>query len=128
MTHDLPDRPIDRHFVFGLVLILVGTMMTLNRGYLVVSGSFWPFLLLLLAAVKLVDPPVSPRGMRSRRGGAWLLFIGLWGLVNEFHLLGFSYDTSWPLVIVGVGLMLIWGALERSREPARMAGDQTDMR
>jgi LiaF transmembrane domain len=112
MAEDRPEHQIDRHFVFGLVLILIGVMLALDRGWVLGSVSFWPFILLLIAAVKLIDPPLSPPGIRSRRAGAWLLLLGAWGVVNEFHVLGFDYDSSWPLLIIGIGLMMVWRAFE----------------
>ena len=48
----------------------------------------------------------------SRGGGAWLVFIGAWLLLNNLGFLEFR--TSWPLVIVAVGIMIIWGALVRT--------------
>lgn len=117
MERNLQDGRIDRHLVFGLVLILIGMMLTLDRGWLIFSGTFWPFVVLLFAAAKLIDPPTSPSGITSRRGGAWLLFIGVWGLVNEFHLFGLEYSSSWPFIIVGVGIMMVWGAMEKPAAP-----------
>jgi hypothetical protein len=108
-----PDRSLRRHdLLFGLALIAVGSALLIDRlTPLSFDGRFWPLILLVLGGVKLAWP--SGEGdRRSRRPGAWLMFIGLWGLVNEFHLLGLEYGTSWPLMIVGVGIMVIWRALE----------------
>lgn len=118
-------RQLDRDFVWGLVLILLGAMILLDRLDWTAAGSYWPFLLILLGVVRLVDPPPSGRVARSRRPGAWLLFIGVWGLVNEFGLLGFEYSNSWPLMLVGVGLMFVWRAFEGPDRCDRAAGSNS---
>ena len=101
------------HLMTGLVLIVVGIAFMVDRiTILDIEGRWWPFILLVLGAVKFVAPSASRRGIGSRRPGAWLLFIGLWGLVNEFYLFGLDYATSWPLMIVGVGIMIVWRAFE----------------
>ena len=49
---------------------------------------------------------------RSRRFGSWLLFIGCWGLLSSVHAFGMSYETSWPVLVVGAGLILVWRSFE----------------
>ena len=109
-------QPTTGQLMTGLVLILVGIAFMVDRiTILDVDGGWWPFILLAIGAVKFF----APAG--SRRSGAWLLFIGCWGLVNEFHLFGLDYRTSWPLLIVGVGIMTVWRAFEGPHVCARAA-------
>jgi hypothetical protein len=55
------------------------------------------------------DRPVRAR--RRRRGGAaggiWLIGIGMWMLVSQTHMFGLTFHTSWPLVIVLMGLLMM---------------------
>lgn len=98
--------------VVGLGIVLLGVVMLIDRTGLAdiqLSRHFWPFILIALGLVRMVDPP-RHHGRRSRRSGGWLLWIGLWGLVSEFHVLGLDYDTSWPLLVIGVGLGMVWRA------------------
>ncbi len=46
------------------------------------------------------------------RGGIWMIFIGIWGLLTEFQVFGLDYHTSWPLLIIGAGLKMVWRSLE----------------
>ncbi len=115
-------QPTTRHLMTGLVLIVVGIAFMVDRiTILDVEGRWWPFIPLAVGAVTFLVPSASGRGAGSRRPGAWLLFIGCWGLVNEFHLFGLDYGTSWPLMIVGVGLMIVWRAFEGPHVCARAA-------
>ena len=119
-TDERVGRPTAQ-LMMGLVLILVGIALMLDRiTILGIEGRWWPFIPLALGAVKFIAPSASGRGTgSSRRSGAWLLFFGLWGLVNEFHLFGLDYATSWPLMIVGVGIMIVWRAFEGPNVCAR---------
>lgn len=102
---------------WGIVLILVGLVLMMDRldwpVGLLLSARYWPFILIALGILRLMDPPVARgTGHRSRRPGAWLIFIGCWGLVNEFRVFGLGYATSWPILVVGAGLSVVWRALE----------------
>jgi uncharacterized membrane protein HdeD (DUF308 family) len=113
MEHSL-DRPDGRaHLFFGVALIVFGVVMLVER---LASIDFhvrdWPFFVIAFGIWKLIDPPASGRVSRSWRSGVWLLFVGGWGLVSELHLYGLDYDRSWPLMIVGAGLMLVWRSFE----------------
>ena len=101
------------HLFFGVALIMLGALLLVDRmAVMDLDVSYWPFFVIAFALIRLIDPPPSGRVPRSRRSGMWLLFIGGWGLVNEFHVYGLDYETSWPLMVVGAGLMLVWRSFE----------------
>jgi hypothetical protein len=57
--------------------------------------------------------PGEHRGRpRTRRSGFWLLAVGAWGLISESEWFGFDYSTSWPLLIVALGINIVWKSLE----------------
>ena len=102
--------------VTGLVVITVGVMLLLDRTGQYdfhLSGRLWPFLLILIGAARLAE------GAWDRTRGwvtaLWLIYVGGWGLVNEWHLFGFDYDTSWPLLVIGVGLLIVGRSLQGPR-------------
>jgi hypothetical protein len=107
------DRPGRAHLFFGVALLVFGMVMLVER---LASIDFhvrdWPFFVIAFGIWKLIDRPASGRVSRSWRSGVWLLFVGGWGLVTELHLYGLDYDRSWPLVIVGAGLMLVWRSFD----------------
>lgn len=99
----------DCHLYFGIALVALGALLLVDRMAIVdVRISYWPFFVLAFAFIKLLNPPSTEQGARSRRGAMWLLLIGCWGIVSEFHLFGLDYDTSWPLMVVAAGLMMVW--------------------
>ena len=102
---------LDPALIWGLMFILFGVMI-LGPFRAEDAFSYWPFTVILLGVIKLFDPPRSGRRLRSLRPGAWLVFIGLCGMVSEFHLFGFNYSNSWSLMIIGFGSMLVWRSFE----------------
>jgi len=120
-----PDRRPQTGRVFvGLFVIGIGVMLLLDRlGHydFHLSARLWPFVLILLGAARLAD------GAWDRTRGwitaLWLIYVGGWGVLNEWHVFGFDYDTSWPLLVVGVGLLIVARSLDgprvRRRDPRR---------
>jgi hypothetical protein len=99
----------------GMLIIVVGLVLMADRiglSGIHLSGRSWPLFLIAFGIVRLIAP--ADRGGRpgSRRGGAWFMYLGLWFFVNEFHLFGFDYHNSWPLLVVGAGIGMVWRAFE----------------
>jgi hypothetical protein len=121
-------KPIPQgRIVLGLVVIVLGLMLLLDRtGAIALHTSWrlWPFALLAMGLARLTDSNGSIHACRgSYASGAWLLLVGAWGLVSEFRLFGFDYRTSWPLLMIAVGLMIVWRSLPTGRNDAQ-AGDR----
>ena len=113
------DEPQEAHrgrVIAGLIIIAAGVMLLADRigiSGIHLSGRYWPLLLMAFGFVRLFDPPTRRNGRRrSRWTGVWFIYLGLWGLVSEFHVLGLDYNSSWPLLIVGAGIGMVWRALE----------------
>ena len=94
--------------VFGMLMLWDGNGVPVIR----LSGHYWPVILIAFGLVRLIDPPQRAGKRRSRRSGAWLLFLGFWALSNEMQLFGLTYATSWPLLVIGAGAAMVWRAME----------------
>ena len=116
---DQEEPPNSGRVLVGLAIVAVGIIMLIDRmGFadIHLSGRFWPLILIGLGLIKMFDPPQRD-GRRSRRSGGWLLWVGVWGLVSELHVLGLDYATSWPLLVIGVGIGMVWRAFAEPRVP-----------
>lgn len=108
--------------VFGLVVMLAGALLLIDRldwwGVRLPGLEhvpLWPWVLVALGLARLSDRSVNANGcLRGRRSGAWLLFVGLWGLLTEYRLFGFHYGHSWPILLIGAGALLVWRAVEQT--------------
>jgi hypothetical protein len=116
MTPDVQAPRVNNgRILAGIAVILAGLAMLADRtgfGGLHLSGRYWPLILIALGVLRLSDRPGTEGARRSVGSGLWLVYIGLWGLVSEFHLFGFDYRNSWPLLVVGAGVRIVWRALE----------------
>jgi hypothetical protein len=108
-------RRQDRRILAGVVIILAGLSLLADRtGYhfQLLPGRLWPLILIAFGVVRLTDRGRPDGSRRSARSGAWFIFLGIWGLVSEFHLFGLDYNTSWPLLVVAAGVLIVWRAFE----------------
>jgi hypothetical protein len=113
-----PDnRPISRaQVIFGLVVMLLGAVMLADRfdwSGVHLNVPVWPFFLIFLGLARLSDRRVDRHGrIRVNRVGGWLMFVGVWGLFNEYRLFDIHYNHSWPLLVIGAGILVVWQALD----------------
>jgi hypothetical protein len=113
---------------FGLVVMTVGVLFFLIETTtldLRPSTRWIPPAVMAIGLAKFISPGTQVNGRpRSRSGGFWLLWIGTWGLVNEYRLFGLYYPTSWPLLMIGGGLSIVWDAFfSRSDSCRATTGD-----
>jgi hypothetical protein len=116
---DTPDAPRSRpdtgQIVVGLIILSMGGLLLLDR---LSEGTYamrawWPFILIVMGAAKMANAPAATgRERGGRRSGVWLVLVGLWGLVNEWRLFGLTYGTSWPLLVMASGAMMVWRSFD----------------
>lgn len=116
-----PARPFAVGAAFGGLIVLgVGVAMLLDStGALEVRAGrlIGPFVLITLGSVRLLNGRVfewtsgDARSWRPGRsggmGGFWLIGVGLWLLVSQTHLFGLDFGTSWPLIVILAGVMIL---------------------
>lgn len=118
--HPDASRRTDGRFLFGVVLIVIGLATLVEQlGIVDLDSRHWPFVLLAIGVVRLIDPPRSGQVARSLRPGMGFVLLGGWGLVSELGWFGLGYRTSWPLLVVAAGLMVVWRSFEGPDECPR---------
>jgi predicted membrane protein len=95
-------------FVWGFIIVLVGTALLLHQlGIIPIDlvARFWPMILVLFGVMNL-----------TTRSGSFLgILLILAGTVLQLNRLGIthlSFADLWPIVLIAVGLLLMWGSLE----------------
>jgi len=96
------------HLVGGALLILVGVNALLPG--LNLFHSLWRYWPLLLIGVG-VERVIRPSHRKQMGAGIWLCLIGSWLLISNLELFGLTYSKSWPLLILGTGISIVWSAL-----------------
>src|SRR5512135_2045428 len=103
-------RSSGRFFV-GLVLIVLGILYLLdNFGVLYIGhiSSFWPVLFIVFGVARLLD-----FDGRSHHNGIGWIFLGMWLLISVNGYFGLDFHNSWPILIIGWGISLLWKAFYR---------------
>lgn len=96
--------------VFGIVLILLGVVFSLDRLGLVRAEDvldFWPVIFVVVGLSKIVFPASGG----SRFSGFVLLVVGSWLLLEELRWIDVDFSDWWPVLLVLVGLRLAWQGL-----------------
>jgi len=91
----------------AIVLIGIGALFLLNNLHIIYVREilrFWPAILIAVGIVKLVD---SSDGS-GRAGGAVLIGVGGVFLARSLGYLDVSVGDLWPLILIGVGLMMLF--------------------
>jgi hypothetical protein len=94
-----------KHIGFGITLAAAGLYLAARGLSIWHVFDLWPFLLIGLGLSRIL----SACCRRGRRSGIWLLSIGGWFALTQFTLLG--YHDTWPLLLVLIGGLVVWGAL-----------------
>ena len=107
----------------GAVLLAVGAGMLLDAtGVLAINPGrlIGPFVLIALGTTMLlgvrsgrrhadVVDAGNPRGARQGFfGGIWLIGIGCWLLVSQTGMFGLTFGTSWPLLLILMGGLMMF--------------------
>jgi len=105
-----PSEPPRGHsgLIPGVVLVGIGALFFLNNLHLVYVRDwlrFWPAILIAIGIVKLVDSPF-PGG---RVAGGLLMGVGAVLLAQTLgYLDGMSIRDLWPLILIGLGVLLLF--------------------
>jgi len=91
----------------GFVLVAIGTLFLLDNLHVVHVTSwlaYWPVIPIAIGLFKLVDSQFTG----GRITGAVLLGIGGVFLADNLGYLSLRVEDLWPLILIGIGLMMLW--------------------
>lgn len=109
-----PHRAIPTGFIFGFIIIAVGVVLLLDNLGVVRAHDFfrlWPLAFVAVGVSKLAES----RGSGGRLWGAVLTIAGVALLLRNLGYVEIQFSVIWPLMLIGFGLSLLWGALEREK-------------
>lgn len=99
--------------VVGLAVVTLGVLLLLqNLGIAQFEhiGDYWPLILIVLGTARAI-------GACSLRGRVWGGVVAGSGVLFLLHNLGYVqgnvWRMFWPLILIGVGLVMLVGAVER---------------
>ncbi len=93
----------------GAILLGLGVLLLLDRTTLLAghANQLIPgFVLIVIGAMQMAGARDCVRRGRPFRG-LWPILVGAWLIVNAVHLWGLTYETSWPLLVVTLGVLMV---------------------
>ena len=113
------ERKLDTAGVIGgMLLIAIGTLFLLDHlGYADlhdVLHHYWPMVLVVLGVTRFAH-------RRKAWSGVSLIVIGLWLQITTLHWWGVTFESSWPLLLIAWGAVIVIRALLRATR-----GDSTE--
>ncbi len=116
---------INARLVFGLVIIVIGVLFTLENFELLDASNYLRFWPLVLVAFGLVQA-LQPSSRSARAVGVILIVVGVWLFLGELGLIDWSLWDLWPVILILIGASLVWRALGGgSDDPAGIASAST---
>ena len=100
----------------GILLLVLGAGMMLDTTGIadIRTGRLVaPLVLVAMGVASLLSEKTCGSHRRGgRRGrnsfaGLWMIGIGAWMLVSQTHLFGLTFGTSWPLLVILTGIMIV---------------------
>jgi predicted membrane protein len=94
--------------VWGALIVAAGVALLLDHMGVIAIGSlfrFWPMILIFFGVGHLFTPS-------NRAWGGILIVVGAVFQLNSLGITHLRFADLWPLAIIAVGLILMWGALK----------------
>jgi predicted membrane protein len=120
-----PTLRLTPHLMFGLLIILVGIVFTLDNLDMADSRQFlryWPAGLIAIGAAKLWQ---VRSGYGSAIGGVLFVIAGGWMLLDSLDILDVSVLDFWPIVLIVAGSMIVWQGIRGRQHAALGATGET---
>jgi hypothetical protein len=106
-SYDPQGQDAHQRFVPAIVLIAVGAIFFLNNLHILSwhdLSAYWPVALIAAGLYKAVD---SNEGSHRTAGGVLIVIGGLL-LANNLGYLYFTWREMWPLLLIGLGVMMLF--------------------
>ncbi len=90
--------------VWGLILIVLGGAMMLDRLNMIEIYDlwhYWPLVLVVIGINRMIGSP----SIKHFIGGSWMIFLGFWLYAISEGMI--SFRSSWPILIIFWGLEMI---------------------
>ena len=121
LTERQPNTAASVKLVIGIGLTAAGLLLTADNLDLVVAERYlrwWPVVLIAIGAMKLMAPG-------TRIFGTVLTIVGAWILAFNLRLIDFTIFDLWPLILIGIGVMMVGRATNVIGDPAEAVANFT---
>ena len=103
LTERQPNPAANVKLIVGIALAAAGLILTADNLDLVVAERYlrwWPIVLIVIGAMKVATPG-------TRIFGTVVTIVGAWILAYNLNLIHFTIFDLWPLILIGIGVMMV---------------------
>jgi predicted membrane protein len=111
--------------VLGVLVIAMGLLFLLDNLDIIDTHralAFWPLAFIVAGAVKMTDTGSH----NGHAVGLALIVVGAMLMLQRLGWIYFSWNTMWPLVMIGLGALVVGRALVGRRGPGAVPHDSAD--
>ncbi len=104
-----------KNLITGLTLIAIGGLFLLDRMDVLDVRQFWhlwPVFIALTGINKMVSAEKNSQFVH----GAFRVVLAFWLYASLEHLWGWSFRTSWPLLLIGFGLSIVLSSFIKNQK------------
>jgi len=105
---------VSPRLILGLFVAAAGVALTLNNFDYIDMHSVWRWWPIVIIAVGLAKATQSA-GASGRGAGLAFAFLGTLLLLDSLRILRFDWWELWPLVLIVLGGVMVWGAVTRGQ-------------
>ncbi len=109
-----PGRRFDSRIFAGLLLILVGVLIFIDR-----TNIFYFSVFDILALVAVLGGSVQiiqAQSNKDYREGSWWILLGIWFYGSYHQIGGYGFSDTWPILIIAWGIGHIWKAMDTKKD------------
>jgi cell wall-active antibiotic response 4TMS protein YvqF len=113
-----------RHLFSGLLFVTIGAIFLLgNMGIVEVDRilRFWPVILIAAGMFKIIE---SGTDYGESAGIFWVVIGGLF-LLGNLGILRVAFRDLWPVVLIGIGALMLWRSALSRRPPREFGRDSS---
>jgi len=103
------------NLMIGLAMIVIGGLFLLDRMNMINALEWWyvaPAMIAIAGVINLF----SRENPEERANGLFQIILAFWLFASAEHLWGWTFRTSWPVLIIGVGLRHLVIAMSTPRQ------------
>ena len=122
---DPPGVRLTPHLMFGLLIILVGVVFTLDNLNIAHAEDYlryWPAGLIAIGLAKLWQ---DRREQGSSIGGVIFTLVGTWLLFDTLGYVDANPIDFWPLLLVFIGTVIVWQGIRGRRQRSGASTNDT---
>lgn len=120
-----PSIRLTPHLMFGLLIMLVGVVFTLDNLEIADARRFlryWPVGLIAIGLAKLWQ---VKNGYGSALGGVLFVIAGGWLLLDNLNVIDVSFVDFWPVLLIAAGSIIVWQGIRGRQHPLPGPADDT---